>query len=56
MTNATMWQTVFAEDVGVVEGMQRGRKASGYDGGKFSAVMDTPTHHFHKWVATELVG
>ena len=56
MTNATMWQTVFAEDVGVVEGMQRGRKASGYDGGKFSAVMDTPTHHFHKWVATELAG
>ena len=53
-TNAAMWQTVFAEDIGVVEGMQRGRSASGYDGGKFSAVMDTPTHHFHKWVANAL--
>ena len=53
-TNTEMWRTVFAEDVGVVEGMQRGRSANGYDGGKFSAVMDTPTHHFHKWVAQEL--
>ena len=53
-TNAEMWQTVFAEDVGVVEGMQRGRHATGYDGGKFSAVMDAPTHHFHSWVATAL--
>lgn len=53
-TNAEMWRTVFAEDVGVVEGMQRGRHASGYDGGKFSAVMDAPTHHFHAWVAGAL--
>ena len=52
--NTEMWRTVFAEDVGVVEGMQRGRSANGYDGGKFSAVMDTPTHHFHKWVAQEM--
>ena len=54
-TNTEMWRTVFAEDVCVVERMQRGRAANGYDGGKFSAVMDTPTHHFHKWVAKELV-
>ncbi|NBR03861.1 MAG: aromatic ring-hydroxylating dioxygenase subunit alpha [Alphaproteobacteria bacterium] len=53
-TNTEMWQTVFAEDVGVVEGMQRGRHATGYDGGKFSAVMDAPTHHFHSWVAGAL--
>ena len=53
-TNTEMWRTVFAEDVDVVEGMQRGRSANGYDGGKFSAIMDTPTHHFHKWVAQEL--
>ncbi len=53
-TNTAMWQTVFAEDVHVVEGMQRGRHASGYDGGKFSAVMDQPTHHFHSWVAASL--
>ncbi|HCD19947.1 MAG TPA: (2Fe-2S)-binding protein, partial [Alphaproteobacteria bacterium] len=53
-TNTEMWRTVFSEDVDVVEGMQRGRHASGYDGGKFSAVMDAPTHHFHSWVATAL--
>ena len=53
-TNTEMWRTVFAEDVGVVEGMQRGRHAPGYDGGKFSAVMDAPTHHFHSWVAASL--
>lgn len=50
-TNAEMWRTVFAEDIQVVEGMQRGRQATAYDGGKFSAVMDEPTYHFHKWVA-----
>ena len=52
--NAEMWKTVFSEDIQVVEGMQLGRSAPGYDGGKFSAVMDESTHHFHKWVAREL--
>ena len=53
-TNTQMWKNVFIEDIGVVEGMQKGRKAPHFDGGKFSPVMDSPTHHFHKWVATEL--
>ena len=53
-TNSAMWRTVFAEDIKVVEGMQKGRHAPAYDGGKFSAVMDGPTHHFHKWVAQAL--
>ena len=26
-----------------------------YNGGNFSPIMDNPTHHFHKWVATNLV-
>ena len=52
--NTEMWKTVFSEDIQVVEGMQLGRSAPGYDGGKFSAVMDESTHHFHKWVAREL--
>lgn len=52
--NARMWKDIFIEDIGVVEGMQRGRHAAGYDGGKFSPVMDNPTHHFHKWVASAL--
>lgn len=53
-TNSRMWCTVFSEDVSVVEGMQKGRKAPAYDGGKFSAVMDEANYHFHKWVAREL--
>ena len=49
--NRQLWQTVFSEDVMVVEGMQRGRHCDGFDGGKFSPVMDGPTHAFHDWVA-----
>ncbi|MEM7742592.1 MAG: aromatic ring-hydroxylating dioxygenase subunit alpha [Pseudomonadota bacterium] len=52
--NADMWSEVFAEDIFVVEGMQRGRAARGFDGGKFSPVMDNPTHDFHAWVARQM--
>jgi len=48
------WRVVFQEDVDAVEGMQRGRQSPGYQGGVFSPVMDTPTHHFHQWVANHL--
>ena len=53
--NTAMWKKVFEEDILVVEGMQSGRHAPLYDGGKFSSVMDTPTHHFHKWVASGML-
>ena len=49
--NTEQWKGVFIEDVFVVEGMQRGRNAPGFDGGRFSPVMDSPTHLFHDWVA-----
>jgi phenylpropionate dioxygenase-like ring-hydroxylating dioxygenase large terminal subunit len=49
--NAEQWKGVFVEDVSVVEGMQRGRAAAGFDGGRFSPAMDGPTHCFHAWVA-----
>lgn len=52
--NANLWRTVFSEDVGVIEGMQRGRHGLKFDGGKFSPAMDGPTHAFHKWVAGRL--
>mgnify|MGYP001438492578 CR=1 FL=1 len=52
--NTKMWKTVFSENVQVVEDIQLGRSAPGFDGGKFSAVMDESTHHFHKWVAKNL--
>ena len=50
--NAHFWKTVFSEDIGVVEGMQRGRKGLMFDGGKFSPTMDSATHCFHRWVAS----
>ena len=53
--NARIWQGVFNEDVGVVEGMQKGRHGPMFDGGKFSPVMDGPTHRFHKWVAHKIM-
>ena len=52
--NAALWKTVFEEDIFVVEGMQKGRHAPGFDGGVFSPVMDSPTHLFHDWVASHL--
>lgn len=52
--NRRLWSQVFLEDVGVVEGMQRGRASPAFDGGCFSPVMDTPTLHFHRLVAAAL--
>ena len=52
--NTAQWKEVFAEDVFVVEGMQRGRHAVQFDGGRFSPAMDGPTHLFHDWVAAQL--
>ena len=49
--NTNQWKGVFQEDVFVVEGMQRGRHAPQFDGGRFSPAMDGPTHLFHAWVA-----
>lgn len=49
--NAAMWKEIFMEDIGVVEGMQKGRHGTLFDGGKFSPAMDEPTHCFHDWVA-----
>ena len=53
--NARIWRDVFREDIGVVEGMQKGRHGPMFDGGKFSPVMDGPTHIFHKWVARKML-
>jgi len=52
--NSNLWKGVFVEDVGVVEGMQKGRHGQYFDGGKFSPAMDGPTHLFHHWVATQI--
>lgn len=52
--NTHLWKDVFAEDIFVVEGMQRGRHAVTFDGGRFSPAMDGPTHMFHDWVALQM--
>ena len=48
------WAAILAEDVAVVEGMQRGRSSPAFDGGVFAPVLDPPVHHFHRWVARRL--
>jgi len=53
--NHKLWKGVQSEDVDIIEGMQEGRNSPAYNGGNFSPVMDNPTHHFHKWVATNIV-
>jgi phenylpropionate dioxygenase-like ring-hydroxylating dioxygenase large terminal subunit len=52
--NVQQWKSVFEEDIFVVEGMQRGRHAIGFDGGRFAPAMDGPTHMFHDWVAGQM--
>ena len=52
--NTAQWKLVFEEDIFVVEGMQRGRHAPMFDGGRFSPAMDGPTHMFHDWVAERM--
>ena len=53
--NSNLWFKVLSEDINAIEGMQAGRNSPSYDGGKFSPIMDTATHHFHKWVATNII-
>ena len=52
--NTEQWKLVFEEDIFVVEGMQKGRHSPNFDGGRFSALMDSPTHCFHAWVAGKI--
>jgi phenylpropionate dioxygenase-like ring-hydroxylating dioxygenase large terminal subunit len=52
--NTAQWKSVFEEDIFVVEGMQKGRHAPHFDGGRFSPAMDGPTHMFHDWVAEQM--
>jgi len=49
-----VWAKVFNEDIGVVEGMQRGRQSSAFKGGIFTPIMDRPSQHFSQWIASRL--
>ncbi|OOE41455.1 2Fe-2S ferredoxin [Salinivibrio kushneri] len=48
------WRVVFGEDIGAVEGMQKGRHSPGFSGGVFSPEMDVPTHFFQSWLAKQV--
>ena len=52
--NYNMWHNIQSEDLNIIEGMQEGRNSPAYNGGNFSPIMDNPTHHFNKWIATTL--
>ena len=53
--NHKLWEDIQREDVDIIQRMQIGRNSPVYNGGNFSPIMDNPTHHFHKWVATNLI-
>ena len=53
--NHKQWEDIQKEDVDIIQGMQIGRNSPVYNGGNFSPIMDNPTHHFHKWVASNLI-
>ena len=53
--NYKLWEDIQKEDVDIIQRMQIGRNSPVYNGGNFSPIMDNPTHHFHKWVATNIV-
>ena len=52
--NFKQWHSIQSEDLMIIEGMQEGRNSPIYNGGNFSPVLDNPTHHFNKWIATSL--
>ena len=53
--NHKLWEDIQREDVDIIQRMQIGRNSPVYNGGNFSPIMDNPTHHFHKWVANNLI-
>ena len=53
--NHKLWEDIQKEDVDIIQRMQIGRNSVAYNGGNFSPDMDNPTHHFHKWVATNIL-
>ena len=54
-SNHKQWEVIQKEDIDIIQGMQTGRNSPIYNGGNFSPVMDNPTHHFHKWVAQNII-
>ena len=53
--NYKLWEDIQKEDLDIIQRMQIGRNSISYNGGNFSPEMDNSTHHFHKWVAKNIV-
>jgi len=53
--NYKLWEGIQKEDLDIIQRMQIGRNSISYNGGNFSPEMDNSTHHFHKWVAKNIV-
>ena len=46
---------IFEEDRAMVEGMQRGRQSTAFDGGALAPEMDQPAHCFNKIAASAII-
>jgi len=45
------WREILSEDIFALESMQKGRQSPAFKGGTFSPALDSPSHHFHQWMA-----
>ncbi|MEM7072488.1 MAG: aromatic ring-hydroxylating dioxygenase subunit alpha [Pseudomonadota bacterium] len=51
VANRDLWRDIFAEDVGPIESMQKGRHARFFNGGVLTPAMEIPTRQFLRWCA-----
>lgn len=49
------WRNINAEDIRMIEGMQRGRHSPGYQHGRFSPYHEATTHEFQRRLANRMV-
>jgi choline monooxygenase len=50
------WDTVFLEDIDVVERLQQGHASSAATGGRFSPAQDQAVHHFQRRLLERMLG
>ncbi len=50
-----MWRALNAEDIGLLEDLQAGRRSPGYDGGRYSPAWEEPVRHFARLVVRSIL-
>ncbi len=50
-----MWRALNAEDIGLLETLQAGRRSPGYDGGRYSPAWEEPVRHFARLVVESIL-